>query len=76
MEEEIREANELIDRCLTAQKKILKSGLLTTEFLSVILVGILGILKGTVYPDIPEESFYTVAMYIISRTILKLKTLK
>lgn len=71
--EMVMNAKEMLDSYTNAQKKTLKSGFLTTEFLTVIVTGILGVLKGTILPELPVESMYVSLMYILSRTILKAK---
>ena len=44
----------------------------TSEFYVTLLTMVLGFLKATVLPDIPEEAFYTVIAYIGGRTARKM----
>ena len=50
---------------------ILKPGKSTSEFVLTFLGIGLGILKGTIWPDLPTEMFYGIVAYIISRSIAK-----
>jgi hypothetical protein len=58
---------------LTKQEKevAMKNGIKTSEFWLSIVSIILGIIKQRWLPDFPVEAFYTVIVYILSRTVLK-----
>lgn len=47
-----------------------KSGILTSEFWLLAVSLVLGVLKKQ-FPDIPNEAFYTVIAYILSRLGIK-----
>ena len=48
----------------------MKTGFKTSEFWITLLL----IVAKKIYPDIPEEAFYTVIAYIMARGGIKLKT--
>ena len=49
----------------------MEKGLKTSEFLVTLLASVLGFLKATVLPDIPDEAFYTAITYIGGRSVRK-----
>lgn len=51
----------------------MKPGFQTTEFWLTLVTVILGLVKQFWLTDIPNESFYTVIAYILSRTVTKVK---
>lgn len=53
---------------------MLRDGWKTLEFWSVIILAVLGVLKQAAYPDIPDQAFYTVLLWILTRAGLKTAT--
>ena len=50
----------------------LEPGKKSSEFYVTLLTTVLGFLKATVLPDLPEETFYTAIAYIGGRTARKM----
>ena len=49
----------------------MEKGRTTSEFWLTLLTGVLGVLKASWLPDIPEEAFYTVIAYVGGRSLRK-----
>lgn len=52
-------------------KEMIRNGIKTSEFWLTILGIGLGIVKKYILPDLPEEAFYTIIVYILSRAGVK-----
>ena len=50
---------------------MIKQGVKTSEFWLTIVSMCLALLKQYVFPDLPQEAFYTVIAYLIGRSIVK-----
>lgn len=50
---------------------MLRDGTKTLEFWSVIILAVLGVLKQTAFPEIPDQAFYTVILWILARAGVK-----
>ena len=46
----------------------MERGIHTTEFWATMATAVLGVLKATVLPDLPDESFYAVIAYVLGRS--------